>query len=193
MEVAGYQLPAPPLLDNFLYLCAHGAVHFWSRLFWLADLAEIMRGNPGIDWQALMALAGEAGMMPLLALGVILAHELLDAPLPEAIRTYALQDQVVFYSIKVACRIILCPQPLSPPLPLILQKHVCCLKWAHSFKEKLNFLQNICLGADWQLLSLPDSLFFFYYLLRFPLWLQRRLGGRRNQMVRHETTYKDGA
>ena len=183
VAVAGYRLPAMSLPDNILYLCAHGAVHFWYRLFWLVDLAEIMRGNPEIDWPRLMTLASEASLMRPLALGVILAHELLDVPLPEVIRNYALQDQMVSVSAKAAFRFMLCSQPEKPPISSTLDRHIFNVRCANSFKKKLKILQEIFTGLDWMTLHLPDSLFFLYYLLRFPLGLQRRLRGSRNQIV----------
>jgi len=182
VEVSGSRFPAMSLADNFLYLCAHGGGHFWFRLFWLVDLAEILRGNQGIDWQHLMTLAKEAGVMLPLAQGVILAHALLDVPLPEAIRAYAFQDRRVSYSAKVAYRLLLCPQPEKPPISLSLRGKLCRIRGANSCKEKLKIFQEICLGQDWWTLHLPGSLFFLYYFLRFPLWLQRRRGSSRKQI-----------
>jgi hypothetical protein len=188
--LAGSRLPAMSLPDNALYLCAHGAVHFWRRLFWLVDLAEMMRGNAKIDWQRLMTLARDAGMMRPLAQGVILSHELLNVPLPEAIRTYALQDQMLYVWVKVAFRFMLCPPQEKPPDFLNLQMKVFRLRFGIPFKEKLKILQEIFAGEDWMAIGLPDSLFFLYYVLRFPLWLQRRLCGSRNQMD-HYKTYRN--
>ncbi|MCL5039787.1 MAG: nucleotidyltransferase family protein [Firmicutes bacterium] len=181
LTVGGSPLPTLSFLDNLLYLCAHGAAHLWYRLFWLVDLAEMLRGNPEIDWRELIALAREADLMRTLAQGVILAHELLEAPLPEAIRAYALRDRLVPYSAKVAFRFMLCLQTEAPPISLILQRHLCNLRTGNSFQDKLRTLQEICLGQDWLTLGLPDSLFFLYFLLRFPLWLQRRLRGSGKQ------------
>jgi hypothetical protein len=175
VAVAGSSLPAMSIPDNILYLCAHGAFHFWFRLFWLVDLAEIMRWNPEIDWPQLMTLASEAGLMRPLAQGVVLAHELLDVPLPEIIRTYALQDQMVPVSAKAAFRFMLCPQPETPPFSLSLQTNLCRLRCGNSFPEKLKILRGIFIGQDWMTLGLPDSLFFLYYLLRLPLMLQKKL------------------
>ncbi|MHB8069319.1 MAG: hypothetical protein ACYDIC_15615 [Desulfobaccales bacterium] len=128
-----------------------------------------------------------------LAQGVILAHELLDVPLPEAIRTYALQDRMVSYSTQVAHRFILDFQPEKPALSSLLMGHLCNLRCAHSAEEKLNILHRIFTGADWFTLPLPAPLFFLNYFLRFPLWLQRRWRVSRKQMGRYETTHKNGA
>ena len=183
LAAAGWRLPVMSFSDNLLYLCAHGAVHFWYRLFWLVDLAEMLKGNPQIDWPFLMALAREAGLLRPLAQGVILAHELLEAPLPEAICTYALQDPLVSYLAKVAYRFILCPQPEKLPLSLILGRFICKLRDGNSLKDKMRSFHEACLGRDWLTLRLPDSLFFLYFLLRLPLWFQRRLRSREKQTV----------
>jgi hypothetical protein len=180
VTVAGSTLPALSVLDNIIYLCGHGWHHFWHRIFWLVDLAEIIRGNPEIDWQRLMTLARGSGMMRPLAQGFSLAHELLEVPLPEAIRSYALQDQQVSNSAKVAYRYMLYPQPEKPPVSLSLRYLACNISFANSFSEKLYVLQHFCLGNDWLTVPLSESQFYLYYVLRFPFWLHRRLGSSRN-------------
>lgn len=186
VAVAGSTLPALSLPDNVLYLCSHGAFHFWYRLFWLVDLAEIIRGHPEIDWPRLIILAREVGMMHPLALGVILAYELLDVPLPEAIRTYALQNQKVSYLARVAYWFMLGSRPLTPHLSLSLSSYIFRFRCANSFTERLNILRNIFSCEDWKTLHFPDSLHFLYYVLRFPLWFHRRLGASQSKVGRFE-------
>ncbi len=179
--VAGSRLPAISLSDNLLYLCAHGGAHFWSRLFWLVDLSEMMRANPAVDWQHLLALAGKAGVLRPLAQGVILAHGLLDVPLPEAIRAYVLQDQLVFYLARVAYRSMLRPQPETRPFFTSLLHYQCRIRCAHSFEDKLQIFHEILLGKDWKNFGLPSSLYILYYFLRPLLWLHRNLQRSWNQ------------
>ena len=57
VSLAGLPLPALSLYDIILYLCGHGGNHFWFRIFWLVDLAEIIRQNPAINWHQLITLA----------------------------------------------------------------------------------------------------------------------------------------
>lgn len=42
-------------------------------------------------------------------------------------------------------------------------------------------LRLILAGRDFLTRGLSDSMFFLYYLLRFPFWLKRRLGRSLNQ------------
>ena len=181
VAVAGSSLPAMSLPGNHLYLCGHGAGHFWFRLFWLADLAEIIRQHPETDWQQVTALAREAGLVRPLALGVLMAHELLAAPLPELIRNYAEQDRTVLAAAKFSCRFLLCPDPYNKPLALRLHLAANRFNFALSFRNKLKILQEFFAGRDFTTEGLPDSLFFLYYLLRFPLWLRRQLNRSPNQ------------
>lgn len=68
--------------DLLPYLCAHGAKHHWERLFWIMDIAEFIRAENDMDWNALLAAAERDGNWRVVALGLYLAYGLLDAPLP---------------------------------------------------------------------------------------------------------------
>jgi Uncharacterised nucleotidyltransferase len=67
-------------------LCVHGSRHRWERLAWLCDVAEIMRLRPDMDWERVMQRSKVLVCRRMLSLGILLAHRLLDAPLPIAIR-----------------------------------------------------------------------------------------------------------
>jgi hypothetical protein len=190
VAVAGSRLPALSLAENLLYLSGHGACHFWFRLFWLLDLAEIIRQHPEIDWQQVLALAQEAGLVRPMALGVLLAHELLAVPLPKLIRTYVRQDRVIAAAAKFSCRSMLCPDPYNQPLAMRLHLQATKFNFAFSIRNKLKILQEFFAGRDFTTDGLPDSLFFLYYLLRFPLWLQRWLDRNPNRGNRLPTAHQ---
>lgn len=42
-------------IDNFLFLCAHGANDGWFRLKWLCDIAALFRCSQPIEWEAIAA------------------------------------------------------------------------------------------------------------------------------------------
>ena len=72
--------------DLLIVLCVHGAKHHWGRLMWICDIAELLRAySKQIDWPSLMSLARSLGGARMLALGLLLARELLDAKVPEAV------------------------------------------------------------------------------------------------------------
>ena len=69
--------------DLLLVLCAHGAKHLWASLGWVCDVAELLRAGPAMNWAAVMEEARSLRCVRILLLGLVLAHDLLQAPMPE--------------------------------------------------------------------------------------------------------------
>ncbi|MGD0237028.1 MAG: nucleotidyltransferase family protein [Syntrophorhabdales bacterium] len=72
-----------PAEKQILMLCAHGAKDSWGRLAWVCDIAELLHKSHRLDRDGLMNLAAQTGGLRMLYLGLHLAHELLEAPVPE--------------------------------------------------------------------------------------------------------------
>ncbi len=72
---------SPSSESMLLYLCVHGASHYWERLGWISDVAELARMED-FNWGKLVALATEVHCRKILSLGLVLAHTLLQAPIP---------------------------------------------------------------------------------------------------------------
>jgi len=83
--LAGVPVPTLPLEDYLLLLCVHGAKHGWERLIWVCDIAEIVRARPDLPWGRIAARAEGLGCARVLRLGLLLARDLLDAPVPDAV------------------------------------------------------------------------------------------------------------
>ena len=81
--------------DLLLILCAHGAQHFWSRLAWICDIAELVRAYPNLAWAELLAEAEQLGVRRILLLGLALAHDLLDARLPAQVAAAIAAEPVI--------------------------------------------------------------------------------------------------
>ena len=72
--------------DLLLVLCVHGAKHHWGKLMWICDIAELLQAYAKqIDWPSLMSRARSLGGARMLALGLVLARDLLGAKLPEGV------------------------------------------------------------------------------------------------------------
>ena len=84
LPMAGDKVPWLACEDLLLVLCLHGSKHKWDTLKWVVDVAELLRGHPDLDWHLLWTSAGASGAQRMVALGVLLAHELLEAPVPTA-------------------------------------------------------------------------------------------------------------
>ena len=72
------------LEDLLIVLCVHGAKHHWEKLMWISDIAELLRAySKKIDWTRLKNRASMLGGWRMLCLGVLLAHDLLGAKVPQ--------------------------------------------------------------------------------------------------------------
>jgi hypothetical protein len=83
--------------DHLLVLCWHGYKHHWSRLEWIACIAELVRAAPVgvLDWNRLLRLARGSGSQRLLWCGLGLAETLLHVPLPDVARSAMQRDKVL--------------------------------------------------------------------------------------------------
>jgi hypothetical protein len=81
--------------DLLLILCVHGAKHHWGRLGWICDVAALLRTSGEMNWERLVAYAGQLGSQRMLCLGVFLAHTLLGTVLPDALRPQLQADSLV--------------------------------------------------------------------------------------------------
>lgn len=95
VQIGGGSVAAFGVDDLLLLLCVHGCKHRWDCLEWICGVAEVIRSGSEIDWETLVARAGALGVRRMLLLGVLLARELLDAPVPESILRLARSDGVV--------------------------------------------------------------------------------------------------
>ena len=71
--------------DTLLFLCMHGAKHYWERLEWIACLPALLRSNPSIQLPLVLDRASQLGGIRILQLGLLLAHDLDPASATEAV------------------------------------------------------------------------------------------------------------
>ncbi|QNI33521.1 nucleotidyltransferase family protein [Alloacidobacterium dinghuense] len=81
-----------------LVLCMHGSKHVWSRLAWICDVAQLLRVSPDLDWNEVIREAKELGLWRALALGILVAHRVAGASVPQP----TLQD---FEADAVVCKL----------------------------------------------------------------------------------------
>jgi Uncharacterised nucleotidyltransferase len=84
-------VPALSTEDELLLISIHGAKHFWERLLWIADVAALVAHNP-IDWDRLAAIARAVDAQLMLRLALLLAGNVANATLPDAVRKDAESD-----------------------------------------------------------------------------------------------------
>jgi hypothetical protein len=78
--------------DALAVYCIHGAKDFWDRLVWVADVAELLRAFPDLDWDMALRSGGDLGAGRMLHLGLALAIGILDATVPKEITKRVKED-----------------------------------------------------------------------------------------------------
>jgi hypothetical protein len=71
--------------DLLIALSVHGTKHWWTRVSWIADVAQLLRRHPELNLLEALDRAAVLGCRRMVALALVLAHELLDAPLDAAV------------------------------------------------------------------------------------------------------------
>jgi hypothetical protein len=171
--------------DTLLFLCVHGSKHFWHRLAWICDVAELLRAREAIDWYQLTERAGQQGAQRTLFLGLTLASELLGATLPPTISEKIRADRAVQpLSRQVQEWLFQEPGETSDVFAKGLAEesgfHPFRVRVRERLRDKVLYCARAALTPtpeDWELLPLPQPFFPLYYVLR-PIRLSGRYGQR---------------
>jgi hypothetical protein len=152
--------------DLLLVLCAHGTKHVWSSLGWICDVAQLLRVQSNLDWAALLERARRLRSQRLLLLGLLLAHDLLQAPLPEDLVHQARANHSVAGLAARVCRRLLgkseAPHGSWESAAFLVHARE-RLSDGLGYSLSLAFSPTL---SDWQLFSVPRPLFFLYHLVR---------------------------
>lgn len=187
IELQGSNVRVPLPEDLILLLCIHGAKDCWERLEWVCGLAELIRSEPNADWNQLLLQAKEIRCTTIVHLGLGLAHELLEAPVPPRVlsqlgprkRIDALVDRVAirFFSTDVSSRSLIGR----------IRFHLAA---KDSLLEKFRYCARLALTTtpvDWEMAHLPELVSFLYLPLRV-LRLLRKYGGERRRLTGKHST-----
>ena len=152
--------------DTLLILCAHGAKHLWDRLELICSVAEFIRVQLDIEWQQLLTRARETRVRHILSLGLLLAHEILGAELPEKILDTVRRDSA---ARKLAMRVREKLFRGDPNSERELEQYVFYRRLADRWRDGMLVLPKAVFtpsAPDWDLVELPPLLAPLYYPLR---------------------------
>ena len=163
--------------DLFAYLCMHGALHWWHRLKWLADVNALLAAKPERDVELLIGGAEARGAGRAATQALLLCHRLLGTPLPARLTSKKANGMIARWLETTALKALTAGRGEHDPhftrfgttrgsLSAIL---LGC-GWRYKLREMAVQLTN---PTDVLTLSLPRRLRFFYPFLRLPLWLRR--------------------
>ena len=177
VQVAGRDVPTFAPEDLLIVLCLNGAKDTWGRLDRICDVAQALRRFEALDWPLVFDQARACGISRILRVGLLLAGELLAAPLPGTARQFARADaRAVRLASEIGQRLLHFDAPgLSPAGRVAFD-----LKMRERWRDRARY----CLGhlrpgvGDWAAVPLPQSLAFLHYAIR-PFRLAGRYGLQR--------------
>jgi hypothetical protein len=152
--------------DLLLVLCIHGGKHHWKRLSWVIDVAELIRRNPGLDWELLMSESARLHCRRLVMLGMSLAKEILGAPVPAQVIAQIARDPEVLRLATEVWEGLIQPEEISWA-GLKNVSYVCRVR--ERLRDRVVYLVRRTITPteferDWQ--KLPKPLHFLYFPLR---------------------------
>jgi len=182
LELQGSRVRVPLPEDLILMLCIHGAKDCWEKLEWVCGLAELIRSEADVDWKRLLEHAKKIRCLKIVSLGLVLAHELLDAPVPaDVLSQLSSRERLDFLVDHIATRFF-SDNAGSLPLTRRIRFH---LAVKDSLPEKFRYCARLALTTtpvDWEMMQLPEAVSFLYFPLR-ALRLLRKYGGENGQLA----------
>ncbi|WP_404785973.1 nucleotidyltransferase family protein [Altericista sp. CCNU0014] len=161
--------------DLLLYLCAHGSKELWRNLIWVCDVAEVVRVYPDLPWLDLWQTAKTLGIERMFLVGLALAHELLDMPLPQPLQDpvlhrAAIQDLLEIFKRRIFTDIDTLIEHQETgfwlfhnPLHLKLRDRLRDRMPQYWLTLRFIVTPN---AEDRQFLNLPKALYLLHYLVR---------------------------
>jgi hypothetical protein len=177
VSLSGHEVRTFSPEDGLPILCIHGSKDFWERIVWIADLAELIQAHPQLDWDQVFRCAELLGARRMLHIGLALAAELLDAPLPDAILSRVRSDRTAAsISREVRQRLLSRAAPrMGAAERFRFRRRMlpgALAGWRYSLR-----LAVVPAEEDWGMARLPRALAPLYVALR-PLRLLRKYGWR---------------
>lgn len=166
LSLAGNRVPVLSPENSLIVLCINGTKEGWSYLQRICDISELIGTFPHLDWQELFDKSRQANCLDAVLLGLYLAGELLQAPLPKSAYLELQQHPHIrnYYPSIRQQLFETCSTRLKPT-------HLAYFAWKlqSGLGNKLHFLFKMVLppnerDLDW--ISLPQFLFPLYYPLR---------------------------
>jgi hypothetical protein len=165
-----------------LFLCVHGSKDmWWKRIGWICDIAELITSNPDLDWSYSFELAKKTGAHRMLLLGLALAHELLQAPVPDRYLTVIRSDSAVQALADYVYRRLFDEQAA---IDYFVERQRFHIKVRERFRDRLPAYRHLIKAAfvkifvpddkTQELIKLPAALSVVYYLVH-PARLAHRL------------------
>jgi hypothetical protein len=170
---AGVPLNALSLIDNMIFLFAHGSIHKWHLLKWLTDMAQLCH-SPAIDWEKLHERAAAVGLQRPVLQGLLLLNHLFAIPLPGIFSQFPAGKPVTKITHHALRVIKESRETAKYGFRFALRERFYLLKLKQGMRYKLRYLRDLFyLDSHRGILRLPPYLFPLYLVLNPFLWFYK--------------------
>jgi hypothetical protein len=165
--------------ELLLVLCSYGDKHVWDRLQWLADAAGIIETSPAVDWDAVLDRAARWRRRRMLMLGLALAHDLLEAPLPERVLREVQAEPAAGRLARAVRERLFDPYAGETGVLRMARFHAAAMDRRRDAAVYLFRLSATPTPGDWGAGTLPEWLMAGYYVVRPVRFFVQYVFGRR--------------
>lgn len=170
-EICGRKVGVPTPEMLLLILCVNGTKDLWTALEPVCSVNELVRRYPELNWDRVITRGRRAGSLRMLHIGLLLAQQIFELPLPEKILTSIDADRPIKDLVSEALRRL---SENEMPVPGLVEKTRFRLGSKERRRDQLRYCALRLFTPTYKDCSpdLPASLSFLYYALR-PLRLLR--------------------
>lgn len=163
--IANQSLKTISCMHYLIYLAVHGSKHRWYSLGWLKDFSTLTSIVSETERTQAIDFAMDKGLEKPLIQAYMLSHLIYHTPLPEPLLQMYKQEKGIDSFIGEALQAI--QKPLHKPghNKVRIQRYTLKLRKNYAYKFKTLFRLKTH-HKDWEIIHLPDQLFFLYYPLR---------------------------
>lgn len=173
-EVAGVALLGLGHDDLLYFLAAHGSKHLWFRMFWLFDVAQLIKTTDSGVLEALLLSLRRQNLHRTLSEGALLAHLLWELPLPASVALIVREERVIRFlvqSVLSSLSRIRGDSFVQDDIPITVRiRHSLWLCPTPVAIGQNLFNKLTRTSLDLAMCKLPDSLFLLYYFLLWPFF-----------------------
>ena len=175
VSLSGHEILTFAPEDALVMLSIHGAKDFWERISWIADVAELIRAHPQLNWDVAWKRADSWNARRILHLGLALASGVLDARLPAEIQARVNRDRVAAALASEVTRTVASREQSAMGAGARFSYRRRMIDGALGGWRYATRLTFVPAEEDWQMVRLPAALAPLYVALR-PFRLLRKYG-----------------
>lgn len=166
IRLGHYDIPSFAPEDHLVLLCIHAGKHMWHRLAWICDVADLIKCYSPMNWDHVMEQARNSRCEKAVTLGLWLAWDLLNTPLPFAVMAWLRKDPSLGALGRRIRTDLFQKAGLEPgPFEYFGAQWRLRDRWRDRIRFSLRFFLTPTIG-DLRTLSLPREFYLLYYAIR---------------------------